>query len=63
MKECDEVSYGPGVANEYSARSAICGSCIWLPRRQLAERQQETEVDPRHRETDRQKVPDKKEKL
>lgn len=51
MKECDEVSYGPGAANEYSARSAICGSCIWLPRRQLAERQQETEVDPR--QTDR----------
>lgn len=61
MKECDEVSYGPGTANEYSARSAICGSCIWLPRKQLAERQQETEVDPR--QTDRQKVPDKKEKL
>lgn len=51
MKECDEVSYGPGTANEYSARSAICGSCIWLPRKQLAERQQETEVDPR--QTDR----------
>lgn len=49
MKECDEVSYG--AANEYSARSAICGSCIWLPRKQLAERQQETEVDPR--QTDR----------
>lgn len=26
MKECDEVSYGPGAANEYSACSAICGS-------------------------------------
>lgn len=51
MKECDEVSYGPGAANEYSARSAICGSCIWLPRKQLAECQQETEVDPR--QTDR----------
>lgn len=51
MKECNEVSYGPGAANEYSARSAICGSCIWLPRKQLAERQQETEVDPR--QTDR----------
>lgn len=51
MKESDEVSYGPGAANEYSARSAICGSCIWLPRKQLAERQQETEVDPR--QTDR----------
>lgn len=51
MKECDEVSYGPDAANEYSARSAICGSCIWLPRKQLAERQQETEVDPR--QTDR----------
>lgn len=46
MKECDEVSYGPGAANEYSARSAICGSCIWLPRKQLAERQQEMKLTP-----------------
>lgn len=35
---------------------AICGWCILLPRRQLAECQQETKADPRqiHRQKDRQ---------
>lgn len=37
----------PPQRRETRLGGAICGSCIWLPWRQLAECQQETEVDLR----------------
>lgn len=59
--KCDGLRCGSMWRRDTLLGGAICGSCIRLPWRQLAESQQETEVDLRQadRQSERQTVTDK----